>query len=162
MASSAYLVHFSHLTASPNGVGLFPLTTQDGLITVSDRSTSSWGDGIPDSWRLRWFGAVSNLLSAANLDPDGDGHSNYEEFKAGTNPLDGISTLNIKCSSAAARSALTWPSIFGKQYSVESSSTLFGGSWSVIGTNVPGTGQDIQFADPNPTSGIRFYRVKVQ
>jgi hypothetical protein len=161
-ATSAWVVRFSHLTCSPNGVGLFPLTTQDGLITVGNRSTSSWGDGIPDSWRLRWFGSVSNLLSAANLDPDGDGHSNYAEFVAGTNPLDGVSHLNVNCSSGAPRTALTWPSIFGKQYSVECSSTLFGGSWSVIGTNLSGTGQAMQFADPNAANGLRFYRVKVQ
>lgn len=160
--SSAWIVHFSHLSVSPNGIGLFPLTTQDALITTADRSASSWGDGIPDSWRLRWFGSVSNVLSTASLDPDADGHSNYAEYVAGTNPMDGISHLNVTCQSGAPRSALTWPSVFGKQYSVECSSTLFGGSWSVIGTNLSGTGQSIQFADPNPDSGIRFYRVKVQ
>jgi hypothetical protein len=149
------------LSVSPNGVGLFPLTMQDGLITAADRSGSSRGDGISDSWRLRWFGSVSNMLSDRNLDPDGDGHSNYAEFVAGTNPLDCVSHLNINSQGGAARSAITWPSVFGKQYSVESSSTLFGGSWSVIGT-ASGTGQTIQFADPNPSSGIRFYRVKVQ
>jgi hypothetical protein len=141
---------------------LFPLSTQDALITTANRSTSSWGDGIPDSWRLRWFGSVSNLLSGASLDPDGDGHSNYAEFKAGTNPLDGVSYLNVTCMGGAPRSALTWPSIFGKQYSIECSSTLFGGSWSTIGTNLPGTGQPLQFADPNPANVMRFYRVKVQ
>ncbi len=161
-ASSAWKVHFSHLSVSPNGVGLFPLTIQDALITTANRSGSSWGDGIPDSWRLRWFGSVSNLLSGANLDPDGDGHSNYAEYVAGTNPLDGISHLNVTCPSGAFRSALTWPSVFGKKYSVECSSTLFGGSWSSIATNLPGTGQPQQFADPNPANVMRFYRVKVQ
>lgn len=161
-ASSAWAVHFSHLSVSPNGIALFPLTTQDSLITTSDRSISSWGDGIPDSWRLRWFGSVSNLLSAANLDPDGDGHSNYAEFKAGTNPLDVISHLNLSCANGNPLSPLTWPSVFGKLYSVECSSTLFGGSWSVIGTNLNGTGQMMQFNDPNPSGSMRFYRVKVQ
>jgi len=160
--SSAWAVHFSHLTVSPNGIGLFPLTMQDSLITCANRSGSSWGDGIPDSWRLRWFGSVSNLLSGANLDPDNDGHTNLAEFKAGTNPLDRVSHLNLKCANAAPSSALSWPSVFGKLYTVESSSTLFGGSWSVIGTNLSGTGQTMQFSDPNPAGGMRFYRVKVQ
>jgi hypothetical protein len=161
-ASSAWAVHFSHLTVSPNGIGLFPLTMQDSLITTADRSGSSWGDGIPDSWRLRWFGSVSNLLSGANLDPDGDGQSNYAEFKAGTNPLDIISHLNVKCPSVVPDGSITWPSVFGKQYSVECSSTLFGGSWSVPGANLNGTGQTMQFNDPNPSGTMRFYRVKVQ
>jgi hypothetical protein len=102
------------------------------------------------------------VLSGANLDPDNDGHSNYAEYLAGTNPLDDGSHLNVNCTSGAPRSALTWLSIFGKQYSVESSSTLFSGSWSNIGTNLNGTGQMMQFADPNPDAGMRFYRVKVQ
>ena len=45
---------------------------QDGRpripFTVADRSGSSWNDGIPDWWRLLYFGTVSNLLSAADLD----------------------------------------------------------------------------------------------
>ena len=45
-ANSAYLVHVDHFSASPNGIALFHSTTQDGLITVSDRSGSSWNDGI--------------------------------------------------------------------------------------------------------------------
>jgi hypothetical protein len=135
---------------------------QDSLITTANRSGSSWGDGIPDSWRLRWFGSVSNVLSGAGLDPDHDGHSNYAEFKAGTNPLDVISHLNLNCPGSIPGSGLSWPSIFGKLYSVECSSTLFGGSWSVIGTNINGTGQLMQFDDPNPSTGMRFYRVKVQ
>jgi sugar lactone lactonase YvrE len=161
-ASSAWVVHFEHLSVSPNGIGLFPLTIQDALITTTDRSSSSWGDGISDAWRLRWFGSVSNILSGADLDPDHDGHSNLAEFKAGTNPLDGVSHLALNCDAGAPRSAVSFPSVFGKQYTVECSSSLFSGSWSVIGTNLSGTGQTIQFADPNPTPGTRFYRVKVQ
>ena len=32
-----------------------------GLVTLSDRSVSSYNDGIPDSWRLRYFGTLNNL-----------------------------------------------------------------------------------------------------
>jgi hypothetical protein len=47
-ANSAYLVHFDHFSASPNGLALFNTTVQDGLITVGNRTGSSWHDGIPD------------------------------------------------------------------------------------------------------------------
>ena len=94
-SNSAYLVHFDHFSASPNGLALFTPTVQDGLITVGNRSVSSWNDGIPDSWRLLWFGTVSNALSAANADPDGDGASNWQEYVAGTNPNDPTSVFQF-------------------------------------------------------------------
>ena len=39
-------------------------------------------------WRGIWFGSTVNSGSAADAaDPDGDGHTNAEEFAAGTDPL---------------------------------------------------------------------------
>src|SRR5665213_2464903 len=76
----SYRIHFAHFSASPNGLALFHATVGDGLITMGDRSGSSWHDGIPDAWRLLYFGTVSNALSAANVDSDGDGASNWAEY----------------------------------------------------------------------------------
>jgi len=48
-------------------------------------------DGIPDWWLFQYFGHTTgqtNDLSRAEDDADGDGSSNYEEYLAGTNPLD--------------------------------------------------------------------------
>jgi hypothetical protein len=87
-AQAAYKIEFEHFSASPNGLALFPQQVQDGLLTLSNRLASSWHDGIPDAWRLRHFGAVSNPLSHALADADGDGMLNWAEFKAGTNPTD--------------------------------------------------------------------------
>ena len=75
-SSSAYAVHFDHVSASPNGIASFPKQAKTGLITFSSRTNSSWGDGIPDSWRLRYFLTLNNLLSATNADADGDGMNN--------------------------------------------------------------------------------------
>src|SRR5439155_22497317 len=65
-ADAAYRVRFEHISASPNGLAVFPQRVQDGLLLTSARDHSSFNDGIPDSWRLRYFGSVSNLLSQAN------------------------------------------------------------------------------------------------
>jgi sugar lactone lactonase YvrE len=163
-ASSAYAVHFDHFSASPNGIALFHSTVQDGLITVGERSGSSWNDGIPDWWRLQYFGTVSNLLSAANLDPDGDGASNWEEYVAGTNPMDPTSVLQLAPSAPAPNNFIVqWPSVLGKTYLLQSSTSLFSTNWSVIASNLVGTGQMMQFQDSStPATPARFYRAKVQ
>jgi hypothetical protein len=159
--NSSYLIHFEHFSASPNGLALFQPTIKDGLVTVgSDRSTSSWGDGIPDWWRLTYFGTVSNLLSAANLDPDGDGASNWQEYVAGTNPQDPNSVLQV---TANTNFIVQWPSVPGKTYALESSTSLFSTNWTVLCTNMVGTGQVMQIQDTNlPAPPARFYRIVVQ
>lgn len=40
-------------------------------------------DGLPDDWELHWFG---NLAQTASGDPDGDGVTNINEYRAGTDP----------------------------------------------------------------------------
>jgi hypothetical protein len=162
-ANSAYLVHFDHFSASPNGLALFHATVQDGLITVGNRTGSSWHDGIPDAWRLLYFGTISNILSAANADPDGDGASNWQEYIAGTNPLDATSVFKFLPATAPAGSSFTlqWPSVVNKNYSVQSSSSPSGG-WTTIASNLIGNSQVLQWTDTNASAGDRFYRAQVQ
>jgi sugar lactone lactonase YvrE len=161
--NSSYLVHFEHFSASPNGLALFHSTVTDGLITVGNRTGSSWGDGIPDTWRLIYFGTISNLLSAANLDPDGDGASNWQEYVAGTNPMDPTSALKLMTSGSSPNFSVQWPSVPGKTYMVQSSASLFSTNWTILASNLPGTGMMMQFADTNaPAPPASFYRVQAQ
>ncbi|HTL58683.1 MAG TPA: FN3 associated domain-containing protein, partial [Candidatus Limnocylindrales bacterium] len=160
---SAYAVHFDHASASPNGIASFPKQTTTGLITLADRSTSSLNDGIPDAWRLRYFGTVNNLLSEANADADGDGVDNWQEFIAGTDPTDAKSYLHVSgitgTSQAALDCGVRWPSVAGKQYIIERSADLFAPSWIPVSTNI-GSGIDMEFHET--TGGnVRFYRVRV-
>jgi hypothetical protein len=161
--ASAYAIHFDHASASPNGLGSFAKTTTTGLITLVDRSASSFNDGIPDSWRLRYFGSIYNLLSQANADADGDGASNWQEYVAGTDPTDPKSVLQASTDQAAASQAqdcvIHWPSVSGKTYIIERSSSLFAPTWVPVSTNT-GTGTDMEIHDT--TGGtVRFYRVQV-
>jgi hypothetical protein len=162
-ANSAYLVHFDHFSASPNGIALFHSTVQDGLITVGNRTGSSWHDGIPDTWRLFYFGTVSNILSAADADPDGDGASNWQEYIAGTNPLNAASVFEFLPATPLSGSSFTlqWPSVVNKIYTLQSSSSP-GGGWNTIATNLIGNSQVLQWTDTNSATGARFYRALVQ
>lgn len=85
---AAYRVAFNHFSASPNGVALFAASTSPGLILLSDRSASTWNDGISDEWRLRYFGSIYAPESAVNADADGDGVLNVTEYQNGTDPTD--------------------------------------------------------------------------
>ena len=52
------------------------------LIPVSDDVD---GDGLPDNWETDFFGRLSYEGSE---DPDGDGYTNFQEYRRGTDPTD--------------------------------------------------------------------------
>ena len=164
-ASAAYTVSFDHLSASPNGVSLLPRRIISGLVTLADRSASSLGDGIPDAWRLRHFGSVSNLLSAANADADGDGVSNLAEFLAGTDPNDAQSNFQMRAQRGTNASpheiVIRFPTAFAKNYVLESSPSLFGTNWTPVISNLAGDGWDREFRATNSARGPLFYRVRL-
>jgi hypothetical protein len=165
--TAAYRVTFSHVSASPNGLGLLPQQVTDGLLTLSDRSASTWNDGIPDAWRLRYFGSLSNVLAARDADADGDGALNGEEFKSGTNPADLKSCLRLKVASLAQPGlsrtpVLSWPTVSGKTYRVECSNSLLDPIWVPLALGIRGTGASAQFTDPEAGLVPRFYRVRVE
>jgi hypothetical protein len=135
-----------------------------GLVTLANRTNSSYGDGIPDSWRLLWFGTANNLLSVSNACPTGDGVSNWKKYVAGVDPTVANDFPNVNAknnpTTSGATAAIHWPSVSGKQYVIERSSSLFGGTWSAITTNT-GTGTDMEF-DDNSAGNVKFYRVRIK
>jgi hypothetical protein len=117
-----------------------------------------------EKWRLANFGAIANTGDAADgADPDGDGWVNAQEFAAGTNPKDGGSFLKIVAVTQSGGDVLvSFASVAGKTYRLESSSTLQGGSWSTVQDPIAGTGGAVQVADPGAAAQAkRFYRVTV-
>jgi len=156
--SAAYRVHFNHFSASENGIALFRKFVRDGVVTLTSRTGSSWGDGISDLWRLRYFAAVSNVLSAANADPDHDGANNLAEYRAGTDPLDGACALRLSSVASNGGLKLSFPTGLGKTYVIECAPELIG-PWSPISTNI-GDGIPREFNDA--AGSKRFYRVRAQ
>ena len=159
---SAYAIHFNKASGSPNGLAVFPKQTLTGLITLSCRTNSGYSDGIPDSWRLRWFGTTNNMLSRSNACPTSDGISNWKKFVAGVDPntANNFPSVNTKSPVPTGYNrSIHWPTVSGKQYVIERSTGLFAGDWSsILTTN--GTGTDIEFND-NVKGGAHFYRVRI-
>jgi hypothetical protein len=104
-----------------------PLSTATGGTT--------WGyddnfDGLPDDWQeLYWPGGN---YPSPNVDSDGDGVSNRNEFLAGTDPTNANSVLRTRMEVTTQGVFLKWNSQPGLMYQVQSS-TSPGGSWSNLG-----------------------------
>jgi hypothetical protein len=160
--NAAYAVTFAHASASPNGIASFPKQTSTGLVTLYNATNSYYGDGIPDSWRLRWFGTIYNVLSESNACPSGDGIPNWKKYVAGVDPNVANDFPSVTSKSpvpTGATTAISWPSVLGKQYVIQRAPSLFGTAWTTLSTNT-GTGDTLEF-DDNSTANVKFYRVEI-
>ncbi len=143
-----------------------------GLQALKIADVFSDTDGIPDWWRLAYFGHA--LGSAADNsrgsdDADEDGVSNLTEFLNGTDPtnpssaplsptfdIDQIlttnSTVQVRC-----------PSVTNWSYQLQGRDSLApSASWFNIGPLLPGNGEEMIFSDTNIANGARFYRVQAR
>ena len=102
--------------------------------------------------------------SADFFDTDGDGMSNYAEWRAGTSPLDPSSLLRIlSVSNTVSGATVTWQSVPGTSYCVQQTTNPDAQSFSSIASNLVGQTGVASFTDAGATNvGSVFYRVGVQ
>ena len=100
-------------------------------------SPDSDGDGMPDDYEIA-NGLLPNDNSDKDLDKDGDGQTNLQEFQAGNTANDPNSSLRVLTAQKLNNIAiLTWTSVPGKIYRLEISETLAAGSWTDAGADFP-------------------------
>jgi hypothetical protein len=144
-----------------------PVSASRGLLAASvpvqvrdsnpDNFGTYGGDLIPDSWQIGYFG-LNNPQGTGGADPDGDDADNRLEFLTGTHPGEPGSVFRPTSSTAGGSWQVTFPSVPGRYYLLEYSTTLAGGSWAPWQAPVVGTGGILSF--PVPQSGARrFYRI---
>ena len=119
------------------------------------------GDGLPDDYESAFGFNPSDNRDAA-MDSDGDGLTNLQEFRAGTDPLSAGSVLRILSTETAGSDfRLVFSTVEGAVYRVEAAISV-GGPWNAIATGIAGTGNPAVVTDYNALStGNRFYRVRV-
>ncbi len=118
------------------------------------------GDGMPDAWEDA-NGLKANDPTDASEDPDGDGLTNLEEYRAGTNPHDGTSSLAVTITTSGGME-LSFVAVADHSYTVEYRDSLSEGTWLplelVPALSTPAT-RVVNVSDPE-FSATRFYRIR--
>jgi hypothetical protein len=118
------------------------------------------GDGLPDPWEMRYFGALDAADGAPDADPDGDGLINRDEFLAGTNPMDPESGLGItRIEMSAPDVHIHFRTAVGQ---LEYAGQLGALGWSSVAAPLSGNGSETEVLHPGGAGqGQRFYRVRL-
>jgi hypothetical protein len=114
------------------------------------------GNGMSDVWEMIYGASVLS----PNGDADGDGFSNVAEAIAGTNPFDPASNPRVQLSLfGPSVVALSWDGLAGKRYTIQSRTSLAGGSLTDEAQLIAsGAFSQTNLASPTP---IKFFRLAI-
>jgi hypothetical protein len=147
------------------GVYTLRLTAGDGAFTRAADVTVTVTNGIA-AWKAQYFtpAELANpAISGDAADPDGDGHTNLQEYITGTNPRDPASLLELKVMTTDRASPLhlRFTAVAGKSYSVQFNNGLSLSPWTKLSDVAPAsTNRVAETLDYGPIDpGSRFYRV---
>jgi hypothetical protein len=132
-------------------------------------------DGIPDWWRLKYFGHTAGEasdLSRAGDDPAGDGLTNMQKYILMLDPtkaeFGGMPSISI-IYNGQNLPVLSFPTLPDRLYGIYYSSSLApNANWVQAGGSMIGTGSTMQWTDDGSQTGgapsasqNRFYKLQV-
>ncbi len=122
-------------------------------------------DGIPDWWRLAYFGRATGQAgdnSRGGDDADGDGASNYQEYLAATNPQNPASLFRvISVAALGSDIQVTCASVTNRTYQLQRRETPPGSSWTHVASALVGNGGSLILTDAGgATNAAKYYRVQ--
>ena len=97
-------------------------------------------------------------------DPDGDGHTNWQEWRCLTDPTNVLSALRLLSASPTGTNVtVSWQSVAGVNYFLERSTNLWASPpFTLLAPNLPGQPSTTSYTDTNAASlAPLFYRVGV-
>ena len=145
-----------------NNVGLNNMSLQPLAICLDAIDTDD--DLLPDYFERTHFGDLTEETATGN--GDGDVFNHQEEYWLGTDPTNGASALVITAEEpAGSMTRVSWRSVGGKTYAVESSDDLAAGFVhldTVAETNLPaGVAGETEIRDARPQAPNRTYRIRL-
>lgn len=119
-------------------------------------------DSLPDNWETNH--GLNTGVNDANADKDGDGITNIQEYRSGTDPNNTTSVFRISSIvPSSGNYQLSFPSVLGKTYRLEYRADLATGNWATLTDQIFGTGALIQIVDPSATGLTKhFYRLALE
>ena len=142
-------------------------TTNNQVMFSLNLFVSTAHDGIPDWWKQKYGLSITDP-NLANSDPTGKGYTVFQDYLAGTNPLDPKSVLKIGQTNVVmqpdgktAQFTVSWVPASNVFYTVDRSFDLK--TWTPVSTNIQGTPPLNTCTDSVAApAGRCFYRVRVQ
>lgn len=133
------------------------MLSSNALLTVL---ADSDGDHIPDNWESA-HGFNINLASDATLDTDGDGMTNLQEYKAGTDPRDRESVLRLgRVMMDGNDVRIGFYGVQGKKYRLEWLEDVVAEVWTKVIDFKVGTVLNLDLIDTGAASRPnRIYRI---
>jgi hypothetical protein len=169
---------------APPGFGIVDVRVQSGVATTSTENYTGtiWGYGLSatstvarftyqtqteafHSW-LSSYGLPSDG-SADNIDSDGDGMNNQQEYVAGTNPTNANSVFKITSEQGIAGTnfVLRWSSVSNRLYDVLRATNLTSGAVAFApvpgATNLPATSPENSWTNSLNYITPGFYNIRV-
>ena len=117
-------------------------------------------NGLTDAWERRYFLQVGGVDPSA--DPDGDGHTNLEECRLGSDPNDPHTPFSMSGINAASEVELSvsWMGAAGRTYQLYRAESL-DDEFLPYGEPVAGIAGEMSVGIPKGESPSAFFRVKV-
>jgi len=137
------------------------VTPTAGVANPAGPAPDADHDGLPDAWELA-HGLDAQDPSTPSGDPDGDGANNWQEYIAGTDPLDNLDYLKFtEVTVVNQQCELKFNTQNGRTYAVESLPALGStNTWSTVASGIAGNGGIRTVTDPI-NGAMRYYRLKV-
>jgi len=135
-------------------------TVDMGCYEYAHPAVDSDGDTMTDRWESD--GGLDPTINDATDNPDGDPHTNREEFTADTDPTDSNDYFRVTEVSVSSPAVIEFDSSTNRLYSLYWRSNLIEGVWSNLVGPRYGTGGMDSMQDTNARGSSAFYRLQVE
>jgi len=127
------------------------------LQVVIDMATNN----VPHWW-MESFGWTNDFDTVAEGDQDVDGLKTWEEWVTGTSPLDDTSVLAVMqvISTNQTEAVLSWQSVEGRTYYVDSATNLTVGAWELDIYQTSGDGSVKVYNHSLTNDAAEFFRLR--